>query len=280
MPTADLCTLVDRLAREIKGCLAACVLAVAAGFCTAASAQTVAYWPFGDYGVNDASGNGYNLTTKDVEMVEDAVLFNGSTSWCRTENTLDLSQCDKGLTVELFLRVPVDANTGKLYMVLEQTVRAADYSGAFYIDVNEIDENGGNQKAFRVASMMRVNETQHMDLSKASMNDGKWHHVALVYDPSKVGSVDIYRLYVDGVQQLQYSNKKPTSTVTLRNDWLYFGCRAKAEYFFRGEIDDVRISDMPLEPSQFFATVDETQRNVHHCALTNALLYRQHGDLV
>lgn len=253
MLTPDLCTLVDRLACEIKGCLAACVLAVAAGFCTAASAQTVAYWPFGDYGLSDASGNGYNLTMNAVEMVEDAVHFNGSTSWCRTENTLDLRKCANGLTVELFLRVPVDAKTGKLYMVLEQTINAGDTPGAFYIDVNEIDEKGGNQNAFRVASMMRVSDNQHMDLSTASMNDGKWHHVALVYDPSYVGSVDIYRLYVDGDQQSQYFNKKPTGAVTLVNEWLYFGCRAKANYFFRGEIDDVRISDMPLAPSQFLS---------------------------
>ena len=80
------------------------------------------------------------------------------------------------------------------------------------------------------------------------MNDSKWRHFAIVYDPSKVGP-GIVTLYVDGVAATDNEGTSATQgAFALRDDVVYF-----AQSFF-GSFDDLRITAGVLTPDQFLTS--------------------------
>lgn len=68
------------------------------------------------------------------------------------------------------------------------------------------------------------------------VNDGEWHHVAGVYDPSAVNKV---KLYVDGVLDVEGNFTVSMNTV-LGTD-LRIGLRVDDVNHFEGQIDEVRV---------------------------------------
>ena len=76
------------------------------------------------------------------------------------------------------------------------------------------------------------------------LHDGEWHHLAWVRNG--MGSNNI-KCYVDGVQQLQYSNTAPWFNVTSP---LYIGSYGAMESF-GGKLDEIRMSDSARYTSAF-----------------------------
>ena len=81
--------------------------------------------------------------------------------------------------------------------------------------------------------------------SSKSWKDGKWHHLALVYD----GAAKLLKLYVD---------YNPGGTVAYENGFhsdsdFILGTRAdkSSNYAFRGKVSCLRILPVALEPSGF-----------------------------
>lgn len=72
--------------------------------------------------------------------------------------------------------------------------------------------------------------------SKTAVNDGSWHHVAVVYDPN--ASLN-YRLLVDG--KLDTSGNISTSINTSSVNPLMIGMRVDNTNYFAGDIDEVRV---------------------------------------
>ena len=68
------------------------------------------------------------------------------------------------------------------------------------------------------------------------INDGEWHHVAVVYNPILPAP---YSLYVDGV--LDISGSIPTTTNTVLGADLRIGKRVDDARLFDGTIDEVRV---------------------------------------
>lgn len=71
------------------------------------------------------------------------------------------------------------------------------------------------------------------------VNDGKWHHVAVVFDPSV--KTNQLRLYVDG--KLDTSGDLSTKILTANSTPFQIGERVDGVNNFEGEIDEVRFFD-------------------------------------
>ncbi len=85
------------------------------------------------------------------------------------------------------------------------------------------------------------------------VNDGNWHHVAAVYDPTATNKVS---LYVDGVLDIAGNltvNVNTGTTVPLR-----IGRRVDNAKKFEGSIDEVRVWNVARTQSQIQATKDIT----------------------
>ena len=68
------------------------------------------------------------------------------------------------------------------------------------------------------------------------INDGIWHHVAAVYNPSATFK---HQLYVDGVLHVQGNITTTVNTSTLNK--ILIGRRVDAVNYFAGDIDEVRV---------------------------------------
>jgi hypothetical protein len=84
------------------------------------------------------------------------------------------------------------------------------------------------------------------------VNDGIWHHVAVVYDSEDL--TNPYKLYVDGV--LDVEGIIPTTINTGSDVDLRIGARIDGNRYFSGAIDEVRVWDIPLTPAQLLENKD------------------------
>ena len=203
------------------------------------------YWRFDEgNALADSSGNGNTLQgSQGVAFTNGCASFNGTASNVRTVNPFDLSAY-KDVTVELFIRKPVEANN--VGMIIEHAQNSGNTPGGFYLTINE--SLGGTWGLFRFA------DNYCLGISPAYAVNNGWHHVALVKDSSKAGSSACISLYVDGVRMNEYACESTASGDMLLNDYLYFGSRANNTAFLNADIDDVRITANVLVPGQFLRT--------------------------
>ena len=233
--------------------------------------ETIAYWPFGTNGFHDVSGNGHDFTG--VQLAEsDAgyVSLNQGTitnQFLRTVSKLDLSQ-ETAVTFECWCRITTRPNG--TYAVLFSTPEPWVGTGGLIL------YNVGIYQA----QMRTSTAGWHLDCTytKAASPsayqalgddyvDGAWHHVAYVIDRSKGESQDACRLYLDGVIQKNNGNSgsAPYTVPSLFNDFFQIGnCLGYVvgKSYFRGYIDDVRISRGVVAPENFlkYPSVGKTMR--------------------
>jgi hypothetical protein len=210
-----------------------------------ASGAVVAYWDFSSdsNGVTDVSGNCHSLTNSGVVISNGVAVFNGSQTNFSTVSKLDLTG-NNNLTVEFFMR-STSTNKG---MLIEQTNPYWQNTGAFMVDVNETGTGTVMGGFCTLAAGTKLN----LDISPTnSASDGFWHHVAIVFDKAKTGA-DRSMLYVDRIAQgtyLTYTND--TNSTVFCNSTLFIGSRGNSDMKFRGELDDVRVSNTALTTNQF-----------------------------
>lgn len=84
-----------------------------------------------------------------------------------------------------------------------------------------------------------------------AVNDGEWHHVAAVYDPSAAYEV---RLYVDGV--LDVENDLTVSVYTGSSTNLRIGARIDDVHYWQGGIDEVRVWNIARTLEEIQSTMD------------------------
>ena len=161
----------------------------------------VAYWPFGNKAGKDATGNGFDLVTKDVWFKSGYAL----TTWATRKNEFACSYGNKfpfsafsktGLTVEMFVKS--DSSSKFIGMLMETHSAYWGGKGAFRIsfDANSAGYTtlfSGYHVAGDDGAYSRTYEPAFGDLG-----DGKWRHLAMVYDPMKKGA-GIVTMYIDGV---------------------------------------------------------------------------------
>lgn len=236
-----------------------------AGICAAlaltgaAQADVLAYWRFGDKGLEDCSGHNIELVNTNVELDSTgAAVFNGTDAFLETKESLDLTAYNK-LTIECWFKpeYPAEASTDFMPLFLhclwDSTTGNAPGSIVTYFSGNEFglktfrsqlrdgDSSGG-------WTYTRVNGTAE----NYPMMDGTWHHVALVMDLTATWS-DKSKLYIDGVR-MPGTESMPAAAIPSFSNFKFIlggGGTYVPDDFFHGAIDDVRISTGALEPSQF-----------------------------
>jgi len=94
------------------------------------------------------------------------------------------------------------------------------------------------------------------------VNDGNWHHVAVVYNPTASNK---YSLYVDSVLDVSGNLTVATNTGTTTN--LRIGQRIDNINNFPGEIDEVRFYNYARTASEI-----ATERNSEYCSTPTGLI--------
>ena len=215
-----------------------------------ASAETIAYWPFGANGLKDVSGHGYDLESDGEHVVLDAengVTLDGLQTLFSTIKGIDLGTAE-AVTLEFwtkFDRATTIANSSPaIIFELSPDFGGSDY--AFLVDYN--DFSGTMLGAWKVYGGWQMT-TQQGDTT----GDGNWHHIALVLNPKAAGNAST-KLYVDGVAfegGTQYNTQPQTTVNWPKGQKAYIGTRNNSQYKFKGQIDDVKISTGALTPGFF-----------------------------
>lgn len=105
-------------------------------------------------------------------------------------------------------------------------------------------------------------EVQGSGLSgNIAVNDGAWHHVAAVYNPTATNKVS---LYVDGI--LDTAGNLTTTVNTGLATTVRIGSRIDTVNFFQGDIDEVRIWDKALTQAEI-----QANKNIEFCSPPNNL---------
>lgn len=117
---------------------------------SAASAETIAYWRFGEKGLEDCSGHNIELVNTNVELDSTgAAVFNGINSSLETKESLDLSAYNK-LTVECWIKPESPEAASTDFMPLFQHYfwdsEIRNYPGSF---VTYFSGNDNGFKTFR-----------------------------------------------------------------------------------------------------------------------------------
>ena len=226
----------------LAGPLAALALAApTAGFTDTPSTNTIAYWPFGENGFSDVSGNGHDLASTTVtESDAGYITLNGTSQFLTTASALDLSG-ETAVTFECWTR-----STGKnsSFGVLFSAPSPAGTSAGSFV----LYYTGRLQSQFGMGTGWQIDYTA----STSAMDDGTWHHVAYVIDRTQTGE-NATKLYLDGVQ-MQNAGGQTGAVPALLDDVLYIGggsAYSSGNNFYTGYIDDVRISRGALTPDQF-----------------------------
>jgi len=85
-----------------------------------------------------------------------------------------------------------------------------------------------------------------------AVNDGYWHHVAVVYDPTATNQ---YKLYVDGALDAQ--GNLTVATNTSSGTYIQIGKRVDGSNPFTGDIDEVRVWNTARTSAQIAANYNK-----------------------
>jgi hypothetical protein len=248
--------------KRLAGPLAALALvAPTTNLADTPSPDTIAYWPFGNSGFADVSGNGHNLASTTIpESDAGYVTLNGTSQFLTTAAALDLSG-ETAVTFECWTRV-TGKNSGFGHL-FSSSNPGADQVGGFVVYYT-----GLLQAQFRIDSNnWQIDNSSGSVLGKidGASGDGMWHHVAYVIDRTKTNHTAT-RLYVDGVEVGVAAGTNSGSLPLFFNSVFYIGGGsgyASGNNFLTGYIDDVRISSGALTPDQFlkYPTVGKSMRS-------------------
>ncbi len=227
-------------------------------FSAAAETETIAYWPFGTNGFHDVSGNGHDLVGTNVAESDAAymILNQGSTTnqYLKTATALDLSG-ETAVTFECWFR-QTPAKPARVTCLLMSSANPSTGTGGFLIT-----NNGRIQSQYRAVEGGW--QIDYSDEHPSAWNDGMWHHVGYVVERSRTDHFSC-RLYVDGVRQTG-GGANPVIAALFNDVFMIGGGSTTYEAgnnYFRGYIDDVRISRGVVAPADFlkYPTVGKTMR--------------------
>ena len=199
-----------------------------------AGAALVAQYKF-EGNAADSSGFGNNGVTNNLIFVAgkvdaQAAQFNGSNSFVQISASVA-----NDFSLAFWLKTTATGGTtqwwnGKGLVDGEVAGAAADFGTAIL----------GNRFAFGIGN----GDTTYQ--SASTVTDGQWHHVAA----TRINATGLMRVYVDGLQQVQGIG--PTNT-RAAPPALRIGSLQSGANFFVGTLDDVRLYNYVLHPSQVAA---------------------------
>jgi hypothetical protein len=220
-------------------------------FSCTSHAATVAYWQFEPGNLEADSVGGHVLSNTGVTSSADksplapgtgSALFSGTQTAFSTTQTLDLSSYTD-LTVEYLIKTGHTA----LAIVFEHFGANTNEPGVFGSAINDI--------GLSLEGYQRGTTGTYISATSADVTDGNWHHVAVTIDGSETGA-DRIKLFVDGVDIGEFQpGFTPAGTPPFLNQTFYIGSRGNTGFKFAGSLDELRISDAVLSPSEFLIPI-------------------------
>ena len=195
----------------------------------------VGLWHFDD-NAGDSSGYDNHGTVNGTTYVDGkfgkALSFNGVNNYVSVPESTSLDLSGE-ITVEAWIKVAVHKNFNAI--VIKGEDGAENYELLLY-------ETG------RVHCPIKFMDGSRTSLNAdAAITDTEWHHVAMTYKPGE------WRIYVDGVQKAErtdISENPLTNNIPLFIGAEQYLSSFRAERFFNGLIDEVRIWDEALTGPQ------------------------------
>ena len=218
------------------------LLAVSVAVATACAAMVasagdyIAHWDFSSDALGEFDITGHNdlVNSNGVAIADGAAVFDGTAKELITGHYVDFHDY-QSYTIECFVQADEDCDG----MIMEHSPNINDNNvrGVFYLYAKEGVVVKGKNGTY--------NGEQFDD---GNVCDGQWHHIAVIVAPTTT-AVDQVQLYLDGVRQTKHVHSNADSC--LRPHRLYIGSRGGTSVPFKGKIDDVRITEGVLDPSEF-----------------------------
>jgi len=167
-----------------------------------------------------ANGNA-QLDTAQYKFGTASMLFDGTGDWIDTPDSADFSYNNNPYTIDFWMKT---TQTGEAILMGQSDNTGANIQS--YFDINRATAN--KLRYVFTDGTTRVIETT------TSVNDGNWHHIAVVRNSNTVN------LYVDGVSEASVSG---LGTLVDRASKFAIGRLGEyADLYYNGWIDELRIS--------------------------------------
>ena len=187
----------------------------------------------GNFNTNTYFGTG---ATQAIDAkFNEAANFNGSSSKITISDDSSFSPSVNPISISCWIKTTSTTD----YFISKGI--ASNYEYAIYI-------NGNGQ--VELAAYISSGASGVFIASTSAYNDGNWHHVVGVFDPS--GN---FKIYVDGSQQATSSTSVSMSNGTSP---LLIGTGFNSTNYFNGSIDQVRIFNDALTSSEVTELYNET----------------------
>ncbi len=210
----------------------------------------LAHWTFGANGVTDVSGCGHNLTAAGSPSYDEGFLSLNGSSRLYSGSAFPFSQFSaSGLTIECYFRTTETFGASDARILLETSNGNTGYSGtigSFHLSTR--DSGTTVQGGLRCEGS---DYNAQRSTGTPPINDGRWHHAALVYDPANAGTKQIFTTYIDGIEIPDNGTSTNSNISILANAPLYVGARQNNTLNIMADMDDVRIMPYALSPSEF-----------------------------
>jgi hypothetical protein len=211
-----------------------------------ADAGTVAYWQFepGNFladsaGANTLANTGVSSSADKSPLAPGAgsASFPGSQTVFSTVSTLNLSALDD-LTIECFFKTTQPG----LGILFEHSPANTNAPGTLGSAINDLSNE--------LEIYQRGNSGTYLEETTLTVTNNVWHHMAFILDGSETNNTRL-RLFLDGVEVGVDNPISPTGDPAARNETFYIGSRLNTQFRYVGLMDELRISDGILTPSEF-----------------------------
>jgi hypothetical protein len=170
--------------------------------------------------------------------------FDGTDDYVTMGNVLDFERTNP-LTISAW--VNIGSITGQVWNIVAKMNSASPYQG-YAFDYHTTN----NQLEFKLNNTWSTN-TIYVVSPTISIEDSQWHHLVVTYDGSV--SANGVTFYLDGRQLSANTNtynnlSATTSTSYPFNIGTYNNYTGGADSIFHGQMDDVRIYNYSLNPTQ------------------------------
>jgi hypothetical protein len=224
----------------------------------------VGYWPFNG-NANDLSGNENNGNIHEAILTDDrfgkpnnAYYFNGATSYIKVLNATSLNvQFGNSLSISCWIKHDLTSQNINTYFISKYG--GSTFIGAAYAMGTQLESNG--YCWFQIAAV----NTNGRDLQgNNTINDGLWHHLAVVLEMNSS-----LKLFIDGV--LGPYSAFPLNGSIINEYDLHFGSGANLDQFYKGCVDDIRMYNRSLSQPEVINLFNEGLC-YQHISVTDTLI--------
>ena len=198
--------------------------------------------------VIDSSGNGRNGTivdaTWDTGKQGSALLFNGVSSYVNIDGYKGINAIDtvqQAFTIANWVKTTSDTGDTEMVTWGASSGTAARLTWRVHEGRVRTEHNAGNLRG------------------NTYINDGEWHHVALVVTEGANLRPENTKLYVDGFEDSTFSGADATYNLIAEHDVRIGMSGPQDGRYFPGALDEVRIYDRALSTSEILWLAGKTE---------------------